>query len=41
MWSTLYGLMALDGARRFKTFMTEPLTRAEIVEALIAAATRV
>ena len=40
MWSTLYGFLALDGARRFKTFMTEPLTRAEIVEALIAAATR-
>jgi len=40
MWSTVYGFLALDRARRFKTFMTEPLTRAEIVEAVIAAATR-
>jgi len=38
MWSTLYGFLALDRARRFKPFMTTPLTRAEIVEAVIAAA---
>jgi hypothetical protein len=39
MWSTVYGFLALDRARRFKPFMTEPLTRAEIVEAVITAAT--
>lgn len=39
MWSTLYGFLALDRARRFKPFMTEPLTHAEIVEAVITAAT--
>ncbi len=41
MWSTVYGFLALDRARRFKPFMTQPLTRAEIVEAVITAATGV
>jgi AcrR family transcriptional regulator len=40
MWSTLYGFLALDRAGRFKAFMTEPLSREEILEAVIAAATR-
>ncbi|QUD89212.1 TetR/AcrR family transcriptional regulator [Phenylobacterium montanum] len=40
LWSTLYGFLALDGAGRFKPFMTEPLTREEIVEAVVSAATR-
>jgi AcrR family transcriptional regulator len=38
MWSTIYGFLALDRAGRFKRFMTEPLTREEIVEAVIRAA---
>lgn len=41
LWSTLYGFLALDGARRFKRFMTDPLSREEIVEAVMAAATGV
>ena len=38
LWSTIYGFLALDGARRFKPFMTDPLTREEIIEAVMAAA---
>jgi AcrR family transcriptional regulator len=39
MWSTMYGFLALDRAQRFKNFMTEPLTRDEILEAVVTAAT--
>ncbi len=39
LWSTLYGFLALDRGGRFKSFMTEPLTRAEIIAAVIDAAT--
>lgn len=39
MWSTVYGFLALDRTRRFKSFMTQPLTRAEIFETWITAAT--
>jgi AcrR family transcriptional regulator len=39
LWSTLYGFLALDGAGRFKAFMTAPLGGEDIVEAVIAAAT--
>lgn len=38
MWSTMYGFLALRGAHRFKPFMIEPLTEAEIVEAVTEAA---
>ena len=38
MWSTVYGFLALDGAGRFKPFMTEPLSHADLVEATVAAA---
>lgn len=38
MWSTLHGFHALDGAGRFKAFMIEPLTRDELVEAVLDAA---
>jgi AcrR family transcriptional regulator len=40
MWSTLYGFLALDRVRRFKPFMTEPLTRDEVIEAVVEAAIR-
>jgi AcrR family transcriptional regulator len=38
MWSTVYGFLALDGAGRFKPFMTQPLTHDDLVEATLAAA---
>jgi AcrR family transcriptional regulator len=38
MWSTIYGFLALDGARRFKGFMVEPLDGAELAEAAMKAA---
>ncbi|MFI4934072.1 MAG: TetR/AcrR family transcriptional regulator [Caulobacterales bacterium] len=39
MWSTMYGFLALDRAGRFKSFMVEPLTRQDLVEAVLDAAT--
>lgn len=38
MWSTLYGFLALDRARRFKDFMVEPLTHDELLAAAMRAA---
>jgi len=38
MWSTVYGFLALDGAGRFKPFMVEGLSHADLVEATVAAA---
>ena len=34
-WSTLHGFIALTQGERLKGFMTEPLTEAELVEAII------
>jgi hypothetical protein len=34
-WSTLHGFIALVHGGRLKGFMTEPLTQAELVEAVI------
>ncbi len=38
MWSTMYGFLALRGAGRFKPFMIEPLTAAEMEAAVTRAA---
>lgn len=39
-WSTIYGFVSLDRARRFKDFMIEPLTREEVVDAILDASVR-
>jgi hypothetical protein len=41
MWSTVYGFIALDRARRFKPFMKGPLSDDEVVEEVIEAATAI
>jgi AcrR family transcriptional regulator len=41
MWSTVYGFIALDRARRFKPFMKGPLSDDEMVEEVIEAATAI
>jgi AcrR family transcriptional regulator len=38
MWSTVYGFLALDRARRFKPFMVEPLNHADLLQAAMSAA---
>ena len=38
MWSTVYGFLALDRARRFKPFMVEPLSHADLLHAAMSAA---
>lgn len=38
MWSTVFGFLALKGANRFKSFMVEPLSEDEVVEAVLDAA---
>jgi AcrR family transcriptional regulator len=39
-WSTIYGYIALNRGRRFKTFMTEPLSEEEVVDAVLDASCR-
>ena len=38
MWSTVYGFLALDRARRFKPFMIEPLSHDDLLTAALGAA---
>jgi AcrR family transcriptional regulator len=41
MWSTVYGFIALNRARRFKPFMKGPLSDSEVVDEVIEAATAI